>query len=77
MYIGIFTKFFLAEMFLLFYLVRPDIFPTQDIGIQKSIKKQYDISDTSYETLSNKWRPWRTVATWYLWRSLDPIAVAY
>jgi DNA-3-methyladenine glycosylase II len=66
-----------AEMFLLFYLVRPDIFPTQDIGIQKSIKKQYDISDTSYETLSNKWRPWRTVATWYLWRSLDPIAVAY
>ena len=66
-----------AEMFLLFYLVRPDIYPIQDIGLQKAIKKQYDIGDISYETFGEKWRPWRTVATWYLWRSLDPLAVAY
>lgn len=66
-----------AEMFLLFFLVRPDIFPVQDIGLQKAIKKQYDIDKSSIEKLSKKWRPWRTVATWYLWRSLDPIAVAY
>ena len=66
-----------AEMFLLFYLVRPDIFPVQDVGLQKAIKKQYDIGDTSYDTFGDRWRPWRTVATWYLWRSLDPIAVAY
>lgn len=66
-----------AEMFLLFYLARPDIFPIQDIGLQKAIKLHYNISNNSYEELSKKWQPYRTVATWYLWRSLDPIPVAY
>ena len=66
-----------AEMFLLFFLVRPDIFPVQDIGLQKAIKKQYNKDKTTIERLSKKWQPYRTVATWYLWRSLDTIAVAY
>ena len=66
-----------AEMFLLFFLVRPDIFPVQDIGLQKAIKKQYNKDKPTLERLSKKWQPYRTVATWYLWRSLDTIAVAY
>ena len=64
-----------AEMFLLFYLARPDIFPIQDIGLQKAIQKYYESKE--YEIIGERWRPYRTVATWYLWRSLDPIPVVY
>lgn len=64
-----------AEMFLLFYLARPDIFPVQDIGLQKAIQKHYNSKE--YEAFGQRWQPYRTVATWYLWRSLDPIPVAY
>lgn len=66
-----------AEMFLFFCLGRPDIFPVQDIGIQKAIAKHYDIPKDKIEKFSLRWQPYRTVATWYLWRSLDPIPVAY
>lgn len=64
-----------AEMFLLFYLARPDIFPIQDIGLQKAIKLHYGRDD--YAVIGQQWQPYRTVATWYLWRSLDPVPVAY
>lgn len=70
-----------AEMFLIFCLNRPDEFPIKDIGIQKAIIKQYDKPKTyplsKMVKLADNWRPYRTVATWYLWRSLDPIPVAY
>ena len=70
-----------AEMFLIFNLCRADIFPLDDIGMIKGLCKLYDIPyPTERETIINigkKWEPYRSVATWYLWRSLDPIPVEY
>ena len=70
-----------AEMYLIFNLCRPDIFPVKDIGVIKGIcncyNLKYPISDHHAKTISEKWKPWRSVATWYLWRSLDPIPVEY
>ncbi len=62
-----------AEMFLIFHLARPDVFPIADIGLQKAILRHYGEPHTkaTMEALSESWRPWRTGATWYLWRSLD------
>ncbi|MDC3208229.1 DNA-3-methyladenine glycosylase 2 family protein [Pelagibacteraceae bacterium] len=70
-----------AEMFLIFNLCRPDIFPADDLGLIKGICKcynyKYPISKERAIKLSRKWKPWRSVATWYFWRSLDPIPVEY
>ena len=70
-----------AEMFLIFNLCRPDIFPADDLGVIKGICKcynyKYPISKERALKISNKWKPWRSVATWYFWRSLDPIPVEY
>ncbi len=70
-----------AEMFLIFNLCRPDIFPVDDIGLIKGIcncyNLNYPISKDHAIKLSKKWMPWRSVATWYFWRSLDPIPVEY
>ncbi len=70
-----------AEMYLIFNLCRPDIFPVDDVGLIKAIcncyKLNYPISKSEATKLSKKWRPWRSVATWYFWRSLDPIPVEY
>ena len=68
-----------AEMFLIFNLCRPDIFPVDDLGLIKGIcncyNYKYPISKEYAVKISNKWKPWRSVATWYFWRSLDPIPV--
>lgn len=86
-----------AEMFLIFHLMRPDVFPLDDIGLQKGIEKRYHHSLFPHASimtptadgitkkdfynqlldLSEMWKPYRSAATWYLWRSLDPIPVAY
>jgi DNA-3-methyladenine glycosylase II len=70
-----------AEMFLMFNLLRPDVFPLDDLGLQKGIRVAYfrnrKISLKRMEKLGEAWRPWRSVATWYLWRSLDPVPVEY
>ena len=70
-----------AEMFLIFNLCRQDIFPVDDLGLIKGIcecyKLNYPISKEHALKLSKKWKPWRSVATWYFWRSLDPIPVEY
>lgn len=70
-----------AEMFLMFYLLRPDVFPLDDIGLQKAIAMHYQggepFNKISMRSLAETWRPWRSVATWYMWRSLDPQVVAY
>ena len=70
-----------AEMFLIFNLCRPDIFPADDLGVIKGICKcynyKYPIPKERALKISNKWKPWRSVATWYFWRSLDPIPVEY
>ena len=70
-----------AEMFLIFYLTRPDVFPLGDLGVQRALSLHYNkgkpLSDRRIAMLSKLWTPWRSVATWYLWRSLDPVPVAY
>jgi DNA-3-methyladenine glycosylase II len=70
-----------AEMFLIFNLLRPDVFPLDDLGLQKGLRLSYfkgrKISLGTMQRLGETWRPWRSVATWYLWRSLDPVPVEY
>ena len=70
-----------AEMFLIFYLTRPDVFPLADLGLQRAMELHYNkgrkLSERRINTLDKLWRPWRSVATWYLWRSLDPVPVEY
>lgn len=70
-----------AEMFLIFNLERPDVWPVDDIGLQKAIAKLYNqgvrLSLADLRAMGERWRPWRTVACWYLWRSLDAVAVEY
>jgi DNA-3-methyladenine glycosylase II len=70
-----------AEMFLIFYLTRPDVFPLADIGLQRAMELHYNkgrkLSDRRIAALGKLWSPWRSVATWYLWRSLDPVPVEY
>src|ERR671933_352264 len=70
-----------AEMFLMFNLLRPDVFPLDDLGLQKGIRLAYfngrKVSLRTMTRIGEAWRPWRSVATWYLWRSLDPVPVEY
>ena len=70
-----------AEMFLIFNLCRSDIFPLDDIGMVKGLCQiyslEYPINKDKIIKIGNKWKPYRSVATWYLWRSLDPIPVEY
>ena len=70
-----------AEMFLIFNLCRPDVFPVDDLGLIKGICEcyniKYPIDKERAIKMSNKWKPYRSVATWYFWRSLDPIPVEY
>lgn len=75
--IGIWT----AEMFLIFNQNRPNIFPEQDIGLLKAISKSYKIdyppTAEQLRKFKKKWDPYCSVATWYLWRSIDPVPVKY
>ena len=75
--IGIWT----AEMFLIFYLLRPNVFPSGDIGLLRAISINYNLKyplkESEINKFKRKWSPWSTVATWFLWRSLDPIPVKY
>lgn len=70
-----------AEMFLIFNLVRPNILPLDDLGLLKGISMNYfsgePVSRSDAREVAANWEPWRTVATWYLWRSLDPVPVEY
>ena len=69
--IGVWT----AQMFLMFTLVRLDIFAPDDRGLQLGIKKLYGLDDvpprSELEAIAAKWSPYRTVASWHLWHSLD------
>ena len=75
--IGIWT----AQMFLIFNLNRSNIFPFSDIGLIKAIsknyKKEYPLKKDELDYFKNKWHPYSTVATWYMWRSIDPVPVEY
>jgi len=69
--IGVWT----AQMFLMFTLKRPDVLPTGDYGVQAAIKKHYKKrkwpKPKEMEKIARPWSPYRSVACWYLWRSLD------
>ena len=77
-----------AEMFLIFNLLRPDVLPLDDLGLLKAVGRHYLSGRTPASLLkgegrqqvvdlASRWVPYRSVATWYLWRSLDPIPVDY
>ena len=70
-----------AEMFLIFHLLRPNILPLDDIGLIRACELHYaageEMARGDIEQLAGLWQPWRSVATWHLWRSLDPTTVAY
>jgi len=70
-----------AEMFLIFYYTRPDVLPLADLGLQRAMRIHYNrgraLSQQRMRGIGAAWSPWRSVATWYLWRSLDPIPVEY
>jgi DNA-3-methyladenine glycosylase II len=70
-----------AEMFLIFALGRPDVFPIDDLGLLKGIYRLYNqsVKMTKPELLlvGESWRPYRSLGTWYMWRVLDPVPIAY
>jgi len=70
-----------AQMFLMFNLNRPDIYPTKDIGLIRAISKNYKVSYPPSEKFLNKISKlhsgYRSVFTWYMWRSIDPVDVEY
>jgi DNA-3-methyladenine glycosylase II len=70
-----------AEMFLIFHLLRPNVLPLDDIGLIKGISVNYfsgePVSRAEAREVGDAWAPYRSVATWYIWRSLDPIPVSY
>ena len=69
--IGVWT----AQMFLMFALRRPDVLPTADLGIRTAMKRAWALEDlpkpAEMERIAAPWKPWTSVACWYLWRSLD------
>jgi DNA-3-methyladenine glycosylase II len=70
-----------AEMFLIFHLMRPNVLPLDDVGLINGISKSYysgeTVSRSDAREVAQAWSPYRTVATWYIWRSLDPVPVEY
>ena len=70
-----------AEMFLIFHLLRPNVLPLDDVGLINGISRNYfsgeAVSRSDAREVAAAWAPYRSVATWYIWRSLDPEPVAY
>jgi DNA-3-methyladenine glycosylase II len=70
-----------AEMFLIFHLLRPNVLPLDDVGLINGISKNYfsgdAVSRSDAREVAAAWSPYCSVATWYIWRSLDPLPVAY
>lgn len=70
-----------AEMILIFTLLRPDVLPLGDIGVIRAVERIYNegepLSKPEVELIAERWRPYRTVAVWYLWRTIDAEPVKY
>jgi DNA-3-methyladenine glycosylase II len=70
-----------AEMFLIFHLMRPNVLPLDDLGLINGISKNYfsgeAVSRSDAREVAAAWAPYCSVATWYIWRSLDPVPVEY
>tara|TARA_Y100001934_G_C12246957_1_gene723171 strand:- start:542 stop:1144 length:603 start_codon:yes stop_codon:yes gene_type:complete len=64
-----------AEMFLIFYMLRPNVLPENDYGLKRALSMHYNenklVNRNDIYKISDKWRPWRSVATWYLWQSIN------
>ena len=76
--VGVWT----AEMFMIFHLLKPDVLPLGDLGLLKAVGLHYGDGKSKaekpfVENVAKAWQPYRSVATWYLWRSLDPVLVEY
>jgi DNA-3-methyladenine glycosylase II len=70
-----------AEMFLIFHLMRPNVLPLDDVGLINGISQNYfsgePVSRSDAREVAQAWEPFCSVATWYMWRSLDPLPVGY
>ena len=70
-----------AEMFLMFHLMRPNVLPLDDVGLINGISSNYfsgeAVSRSEAREVAAAWAPYCSVATWYIWRSLDPLPVSY
>jgi DNA-3-methyladenine glycosylase II len=70
-----------AEMFLMFHLMRPNVLPLDDVGLINGISHNYfsgeAVSRSEAREVAAAWSPYCSVATWYIWRSLDPVPVSY
>jgi DNA-3-methyladenine glycosylase II len=66
-----------AEMFLIFVLNRPDVFPIDDLGLQEAVKQAYGLKERPKPKelipYGDRWKPWRSVATWYLWKGTEEV----
>jgi DNA-3-methyladenine glycosylase II len=67
-----------VEMFLIFHLMRPNVLPVDDLGLRRAMERAYNdgepLTKAEMRELGVRWAPWSSVATWYLWRSLDPVS---
>jgi DNA-3-methyladenine glycosylase II len=70
-----------AEMFLIFALGRPDVFPLDDLGLVKGLHRHYNNGEKMTRpqllAVGESWRPYRSLGTWYMWRVLDPVPIVY
>lgn len=68
-----------AEMLLIFHLARPNVLPLDDVGLARGISRHYfsgeSVSRSEIREVAQAWEPWCSVASWYIWRSLDPLPV--
>ncbi len=67
-----------VEMFLIFHMMRPNVLPVDDRGLRRAMEKHYNdgeaLTKPEMRAIGARWSPWCSVATWYLWRSLDPVS---
>lgn len=70
-----------AEMFLIFHLMRPNVLPLDDVGLVNGVSRAYfsgePVSRSDLREVASAWQPYCTVATWYIWRSLEPLPVPH
>ena len=70
-----------AEMVLIFTLLRPDVFPIDDLGVVRGMEKVYNegevLDRAELNDIASNWSPWRTVGSWYMWRAIDPEPIEY
>jgi DNA-3-methyladenine glycosylase II len=68
-------------MVLIFTLLRPDVFPIDDLGVVRGMEKVYNegevLDRAELNDIASNWSPWRTVGSWYMWRAIDPEPIEY